>query len=155
MLEHLVGKISNKVLTTVERGAVKKFAEAIGESHPIYTEREYGLKSKYGDNIAPPTFPRTFDYGTIDGLQLPSAGLIHGEQSFDYTRPLVVGESLYCYTRVENYIEKETKTGSLGFLTLLNIGEDENNQMIFQSKIVIILTEKVREAMRHGHHTNT
>jgi len=153
MFEHLAGKKSNKVLTTVERGTVKKFAEAIGENHPIYIDREYGSKSSYGDNIAPPTFPRTFDYGSIEGLELPNAGLIHGEQSFEYKRPLVVGENLYCYSQVESYVEKTTKTGSLGFLTLNNCGEDENGQVIFKSKIVIILTEKVREGMRYGNHS--
>jgi len=154
MLEHLVGKKSNKVLTTVERGAVKKFAEAIGETHPIYTDREYGLKSKYGDNIAPPTFPRTFDYGSIEGLELPKAGLIHGEQSFEYARPLVIGDVFYCSSLVESYVEKTTKTGNLGFLTLLNIGETESGEVLFKSRIVIILTETVRELMKHGNHSN-
>ena len=31
MFEHLIGKRSNKVINIVERGAVKKFAEAIGD----------------------------------------------------------------------------------------------------------------------------
>lgn len=154
MFESLIGKESDKVFTTVERGAVKKFAEAIGENHPIFVDRDYGKASKFGDNIAPPTYPRTFDYGNIKGLELPGAGLIHGEQSFEYVRPLVVGESLYCYTRFENYVEKKTNSGNLGFLTLKNIGEAVDGELIFQSKIVIVLTEKVREGVRHGNHTN-
>ncbi|HET7580461.1 MAG TPA: MaoC family dehydratase N-terminal domain-containing protein [Bacillales bacterium] len=147
MLEHAIGKQSEKVLNDVERGAVKKFAEAIGDPHPIYVDREYGGKSRYKDNIAPPTFPRVFDYGTIEELTLPKAGLIHGEQEFEYKRPLVVGESLFCYSKVENYVEKQAKSGKLGFLTIKNIGEDEAGEEVFSSTTVVVITEAVRGGM--------
>jgi acyl dehydratase len=147
MFEKVVGKSSNRVLNDVERGAVKNFAMAIGDPHPIYVDREFGRRSRYKNNIAPPTFPRVFDYGTIEGLVLPKAGLIHGEQDFTYKRPLVVGETLYCYCVVENYVEKKAQSGRLGFLTIKNIGEDETGDMVFSSKTVVVITEAVRGGM--------
>lgn len=90
----------------MERGAVKKFAEAIGDIHPIYFEEETGRNSRFRNNIAPPTFPRTFDYGVIEGLNLPNKGLIHGEQTFHYERPLLVGEEIVCYSEVKNTLRK-------------------------------------------------
>ncbi|EPR29903.1 hypothetical protein I656_00403 [Geobacillus sp. WSUCF1] len=74
MYQHDIGKRSAKVKNVVERGAVKKFAEAIGDPNPIYWDEETGKRSRYGRNIAPPTFPRVFDYGVIEGLKLPSKG---------------------------------------------------------------------------------
>lgn len=147
MFEDVIGKRSEMVLNEVERGAVKKFAEAIGDPHPLYVDREYGQKSRYKNNIAPPTFPRAFDYGTIKDLQLPEAGLIHGEQEFEYKRPLVVGESLQCFSEVENYAEKQAKSGKLGFLTIKNTGEDEVGGEVFTSQTVIVITEAVRGGM--------
>jgi acyl dehydratase len=96
-----VGRRSTKVKNVVERGAVKKFAEAIGDLHPIYFDEETGRNSRFQNNIAPPTFPRTFDYGAIEGLKLPEKGLIHGEQTFHYERPLLVGEEIVCYSEVK------------------------------------------------------
>lgn len=147
MFEKAIGKRSEKVLNEVERGAVKKFAEAIGDPHPIYVDRTFGKKSRFKNNIAPPTFPRVFDYGTIDELALPSAGLIHGEQEFEYKRPLLVGETLQCYTKVENYFEKQAHSGKLGFLIIRNVGEDETGNEVFSSKTVVIITEVVRGGM--------
>jgi acyl dehydratase len=144
--EH-IGKCSNKVKNVVERGAVKKFAEAIGDPHPIYWDEETGKKSRYQRNIAPPTFPRVFDYGVIEGLKLPSKGLIHGEQRFHYERPLFVGEELYCYAKVEDYYEKQSSMGELGFLVITNYGEDPSGNVIFTSTSTIIITEAVRKAM--------
>ncbi|GLH62529.1 MaoC family dehydratase N-terminal domain-containing protein [Parageobacillus sp. G301] len=144
--EH-IGKCSNKVKNVVERGAVKKFAEAIGDPHPIYWDEETGKRSRYKTNIAPPTFPRVFDYGVIEGLKLPSKGLIHGEQRFHYERPLYVGEELYCYSKVEDYYEKKSSMGELGFLVITNYGEDPSGNVIFTSTSTIIITEAVRKAM--------
>ena len=112
MYTHLIGQKSNKVKNTVERGLVRRFAEAIGDPHPIYMDEETGKQSRYGANIAPPTFPRVFDYGTIEQLDLPKKGLIHGEQNYHYARPLLVGEEVYCWTEIKDYYEK---AGSNGF----------------------------------------
>ena len=54
----------------------------------------------------------------IEGLNLPNKGLIHGEQTFHYERPLMVGEEIYCYTEVKNYFEKKGNFGEMGFLVI-------------------------------------
>lgn len=121
MLQHIVGKKSEKVKNTVERGSFKKFAEAIGDLDPIYSEEEAAAKTPYKRNSAPVTFPVTFDYGTIPDLGLPTKGLIHGEQKFHYSRPLFVGETVYCYSEVKKYYEKKGKFGDMGFLVYSNV----------------------------------
>lgn len=147
MFEEHIGKCSSKVKNIIERSAVKKFAEAIGDPNPIYWDEETGKKSRYKNNITPPTFPRVLDYGVIDGLNLPRKGLIHGEQTFHYERPLLVGEEIYCYSIVENYYEKKASSGKLGFFVIKSFGEEPSGQIIFHSTQTIIITETVRKAM--------
>ncbi|MDQ0199614.1 MaoC family dehydratase N-terminal domain-containing protein [Neobacillus ginsengisoli] len=147
MFKEQIGKQSGKVKNVVERGAVKKFAEAIGDLHPIYFDEETGHLSRYKNNIAPPTFPRTFEYGVIEGLNLPNKGLIHGEQTFHYVRPLLVGEEIYCYTKVKNYFEKKGNFGEMGFLLLENYGEDITGNIIFSSTSTVVISEAVRKVL--------
>lgn len=147
MFHDQIGKKSAKVKNSVERGAVKKFAEAIGDLHPIYFDEETGKRSRYQNNIAPPTFPRVFDYGVIEGLDLPNKGLIHGEQSFHYKRPLLVGEEVYCFSVVKSYAEKKGNFGEMGFLVLESFGEDQNGNMIFSSTSTIVISEAVRKVL--------
>jgi acyl dehydratase len=147
MFEHAIGLQSEKVKNVVERGAVKKFAESIGDLHPIYVDEETGKKSRYKNNIAPPTFPRVLEYGKVEGLHLPNIGLIHGEQVFHYERPLLVGEEVLCYSKVKDYYEKTGTNGIMGFVVLTNNGEDLDGNPIFQSKSVVIITEAVRKAL--------
>lgn len=147
MFKEQIGKQSNKVKNAVERGVVKKFAEAIGDIHPIYIDEETGRNSRYQNNIAPPTFPRTFDYGVIEGLNLPNKGLIHGEQTFHYERPIRVGEEIFCYSKVKNYFEKKGNFGEMGFLVLENYGEDATGSLIFSSSSTVVISEAVRKVL--------
>ena len=147
MFSDQVGKRSTKVKNVVERGAVKKFAEAIGDLHPIYFDEETGRNSRCRNNIAPPTFPRTFDYGVIEGLNLPNKGLIHGEQTFHYERPLVVGEEILCYSEVKKYFEKKGNFGEMGFLILESFGEDLAGNTIFSSTSTVVISEAVRKVL--------
>lgn len=131
----------------VERGMVKRFVESIGDPHPIYVDEATGERSRYGTNIAPPTYPRVFDYGVVEGLQLPKKGLIHGEQVYEYKRPLLVGEELYCFTEVKDYYEKKGNAGLMAFLEVERRGETKDGEVIFTENMVTIITEAVRKAM--------
>lgn len=147
MFETAIGRQSKPVKNVVERNRVKQFARAIGDEASIYVDETVGAVSRYGANIAPPTYPRVFDYGQIDGLKLPSKGLIHGEQIYHYVRPLLVGEELYCYARVADYKEREGKDGRMGIMRIENNGEDSNGQSIFSSTVVIIINEAAIKGM--------
>ena len=147
MFKEAIGKRSSGVKNVVERGAVKKFAESIGDLHPIFVDEEFAKKTRYKKNIAPPTFPRVFDYGVIDELDLPAKGLIHGEQKYHYKRPLLVGEEIICYQEVEEYYEKQGKLGNMGFLVLKQYGETLSEELIFTAEQVVIINETVRKVM--------
>lgn len=145
MLKEAIGKRSNQVKNTVERGLVKKFAEAIGDPHPLFVDEEAGKKSRYEENIAPLTFPRVFEYGTIDELNLPSKGLIHGEQKYHYERPLLIGEVIYCYQEVKDCYEKK----GMIFVVLKGYGDMPEGKNIFTTEQILIITETVRKEMEN------
>ncbi|WP_456279202.1 MaoC family dehydratase N-terminal domain-containing protein [Bacillus sp. AK128] len=147
MYHDAIGKRSEKVRNVVERGAVRKFAESIGDPHPIFMDEEFGKQSRYKENIAPPTFPRIFDYGVIQDLKLPSKGLIHGEQVYHYERPLLVGEELNCYQEVSKYYERKGNFGEMGFLVIKVYGETLAGELVFTADQVVIINEAVRKAM--------
>lgn len=147
MFQEMIGKKSTKVKNIVEKGWVKKFAEAIGDPSPIYFDEAAGLASSHKKNIAPVTFPVTLDYGAIPDLNLPPKGLIHGEQKFHYNRPIYVGETVYCFLKVKDYYEKKGNFGSMGFLVLSRCVEDEQGELVSEEERVLIISEAVRKGM--------
>ena len=147
LFAEFVGSRSQPVRNLVERGAVRRFAEAIADPSPLYVDEEAAGRSRYGNLLAPPTFPRTFDYGRIEGLELPSAGLIHGEFRISYERPLLVGEELLCRMELKDSYDKQGRRGLLGFLVFERTGESADGERIFTTNDVVVVTESVRRGI--------
>lgn len=145
LYKEFVGQRSEAVKNLVERGAVRKFAEAIADPSPLYTDEAAAKRSRYGRLLAPPTFPRTFDFGSVDGLVLPSAGLIHGEFRIEYERPLVVGDEVLCSLELKESYDKESRRGLLGFLIFERTGESPEGELIFTTNDTVVVTETVRK----------
>ena len=145
--ERFVGLRSDPVVNVVEKGAVRKFAEAIGDPNPLYVDEAAAEASRYGGLIAPPTFPRTFEYGEVEGLGPPGQGYLHGEHRIRYERPLLVGEELSCYAEVKDYYEKEGREAPLGFLISERVGESLDGERIFTMLDIAILTPPMRESL--------
>ena len=147
LYERFVGQRSEPVKNLVERGAVKKFAEAIADPNPLYVDETAAKMSRYERLLAPPTFPRTFDYGHIEGLKLPAAGMIHGEFRISYERPLFVGEEALCRMQLDDSYDKQGRRGILGFLVFGRTGESPDGERIFTMNDVVVVTEVVRKVI--------
>jgi acyl dehydratase len=145
--ERFIGHRSEPVVNVVEKGAVKKFAEAIGDPNPLYADEAAAKASRHGGLIAPPTFPRIFEYGEVEGLGPPGQGCIHAEHRIRYERPLFVGEELSCYAEVTDYYEKEGREGSLGFLISERVGESLQGERVFSMLDTAVLTPTMRESL--------
>lgn len=147
LYERLVGLRSEPVRNLVERGAVRRFAEAIADPSPLYTDEGVAADGRYGRLLAPPTFPRTFDYGRVDGLRLPVAGLIHGEFTISYERPLLVGDEVLCSMQLKDSYDKTGRRGLLGFLLFERTGDDPGGERIFTTNDIVVVTEAVRRGI--------
>jgi acyl dehydratase len=80
----------------ITRVKIKEFADAIGDLNPIYREQDAAKAAGHPDILAPPTFPIVLALGG-DSLDDPELGLnwamvVHGEQRFEYRRPLRAGD---------------------------------------------------------------
>ena len=147
LYREFVGLRSEPVENLVERGPVRRFAEAIADPNPLYTDERVAAESRYGRLLAPPTFPRTFDYGSIDGLDLPRVGLIHGEFSISYERPLLVGDEVLCSMQLKDSYGKRGRRGRLDFLVFERTGEDAGGERIFTTNDIVVVTEAVRRGI--------
>lgn len=130
---------SAPVTVEVERGAIRRFATALGETDPACYDVEAARAVGYRDLLAPPTFPITFGGGPIPGLDLPPAGNIHGEQEFAYQRPIVAGDEITVERRLTGTKERTGRSGKMRLVTIESTGTDAAGQEVFTSRQVIIV----------------
>lgn len=138
----LIGKSSHPVANDIEKGAIRRFAEAIGDPNPLYRDEDFAKNTRYGNIIAPPTFSRTFEYGEIEGLAMPKEGLIHGEQEFTYAHPIFVGDVIYCSRRLVNVYERNGKSGKMTFVVFEQEGRNQAGRRCFTALSTVIIREQ-------------
>lgn len=130
----LIGKSSSPQTFEVTREAVQRFMEAVEDP---------ALLSDVPLQYAPPTFPTTFRM-RVPGLELDatSTQLLHGEQEYNYTRPIRIGEQVTCVVRVVDVRERTGRRGPMTFLMLETTGTDSNGQPIFTARSTSIVRTK-------------
>jgi len=124
----LIGRESETVLFEVERGAIRKFADAVQDQTPECVR---------GD-LAPPTFPTTFRMA-IPGLTFDLARVLHGSQEYRYERPLRAGDRVHCRVRVADVYQRKGRLGEMTFLILVMDGSDDSGNPIFSGTTTAIL----------------
>ena len=84
----------------VSRVKIREFADAIGDMSPVYRDRDAAVAAGHPDVIAPPTFAIVITMANSaraladPGLGLNYAMVVHGEQRFEYARPIQAGDVL-------------------------------------------------------------
>jgi acyl dehydratase len=102
----------------VGREKVREFAAAVFATSPLHDDVDAAVAAGYPDVVAPPTFPIVMQEKTLQQLlSHPGAGIdfsrvVHGDQKFEYGRPLVAGDEVIARLRV-------TKIQSLGGHTMV------------------------------------
>ncbi|WP_043808963.1 FAS1-like dehydratase domain-containing protein [Rhodococcus triatomae] len=114
----------------VEAGHILMFARAIGDENPAYTDRRSEAAAEFGDALAPPTFviasaqfnpeyelrPKR-GHAWLGSAKDPSgappddAGWLHAEQHFEYSRPIIAGETLKVTEREGETWDKGSRSG--------------------------------------------
>lgn len=104
----------------IELGKIREFAKAVKDPNPIYTDP--------ARCIAPPTFLMTIAHWIGDlgatrmAVKLDYTRLLHGEQDFEYVKPIRPGDTLTFRSRTKEVFEKQGKRGGS---MLFVIGETE------------------------------
>ena len=144
-LTQLIGTRTSSATVVVERGPIAAFALAVCDQNPIYRDPRASEAAGFDAIPAPPTFPFVMEtWGRFAELQpddqpvgggmlrvlgplMAKGGLIlHGEQSFDYHRPVVVGDVLDGEGPVVDAYSKESKGSTMTFVVTETVWRDHS-----------------------------
>lgn len=126
----IVGKTGKPFSMPIEWGKVREFARAIKDPNPVYYDPELA-KKECGGIPVPVTFLQTAAFWQ-DAESSPGMGgfdlrrILHGEQEFEFYKPIFVGDVLTGQARVADLFEKEGGRG--GKMTFLVVETEYKNQ---------------------------
>lgn len=137
----LIGRESDPILSEVEKGAIRRHAEAVGDPNPLYTDEEAARAAGHAGLLAPPTFPAVLAVNDRfrHSLDLGTRSLLHSEQQFEYGRPLVAGDRIIVRNRVADVQEKSGPSGPMDVIVVEAEGRSPEGELFFRSRETLVL----------------
>ena len=103
---------SDPVVNDIEKGAIIKFAQAIGDENLIFNDEIKARDTNKGGIIAPPTFLRSMNVGAPKvNIKSPYSARVDGGSEWEYFEPVRLGDLI---THFEKIIEVYKRNGRLG-----------------------------------------
>ncbi|WP_326540591.1 MaoC family dehydratase N-terminal domain-containing protein [Pseudorhodoferax sp.] len=126
----------------IERGRLRFFAQAIGETDPVYTDLDAARAAGHADLPAPPTFLFSAEldsgvtFAMVELLGVDLAKILHGEQSFRYGQAVVAGDTVTVRSHIADIYAR--KGGALQFIVKLSEAVNQRGEPVAQLRSVIV-----------------
>jgi len=149
---NLIGKVGDIMIMEVERGAIKKYADAVDDRNPVYWDEEYARNSRYGSIVAPPGFLgwptkwtgsmpiRTRLRDEVSAI-LAQAGYsrgLDGGVEYEFFCPVRAGDVLTALPRIIDIYEREGKAGKLTFSVVETTYTNQNGDLVAKARQSLI-----------------
>ena len=155
-----IGASAGVTVFEVEKGAIKKFADAVDDPNPFYWDEEYAKDSRYGSIIAPPGFfgwpiklPMGATFPVLSKLSgvpetmgdlnaaLAEAGYprgLDGGIEYEFFCPVRAGDILAASSVIKDIIGREGKTGKLVFVITETTYTNQNGDLVAKARATSI-----------------
>ena len=134
-LKKLIGQVQATSVNLIEQGAIQRYANAVGDTNPLYNNVEYAKNSEWGRLMAPPAFGGwPVEAGGLDMIKFVEkliaqgapAGLLDGGVEYEFSAPVGAGDILVSVTKIANIEGRETKMGATMITTVESVFTNQN-----------------------------
>jgi acyl dehydratase len=138
-----IGHVMPAFDVLVERGRLKFFAKAIGQTDPVYVDEAAAQAAGHPGLPVPPTFFFCLEMDAPDPaairnlLGMDYRRLLHGEQGFTYHRMAYAGDVLRYEQRIEDIYDK--KGGALEFVVRKTRITNQRDEHVADLRAVTVL----------------
>ena len=145
--QKFAGKVGELSVRAVEKGSIKRYAEAVGNMNPLYIDEEYARNSRYGAIIAPPGFlgwPAKVGGPFIDKLMMDLVEAMYGAGfpnlldagiDLEFLVPVRDGDILVSLPRVTDLMVRESKEGrKMVFGAIETTYHNQNGQLVIKAR---------------------
>ena len=142
-----IGEVSEPRVIEVEKGQLRFFAKATNETNPIYFDEEAAKAAGHPTLPAPPTFVFSLALGAPakrgnvldaeNGMGVDMRRVLHGEQRFEYHRPIYAGDKVTLITTTSEIYDK--KGGALEFIAQDTTATNDVGELLVSMRVVTVV----------------
>jgi acyl dehydratase len=140
-LRQLIGQSSEPRRFEIEKGQIRRFATAVGETDPIHFDEEAAKAAGFRSLVAPPTFPAALipPEAFMEELGWDLQSLMHRAEEYEYFKPICAGDELTVTQRVSDiYDQPGAGDTSLIFAIIESRATDRRDAPVFKGRRVLV-----------------
>ncbi|MDA1348516.1 MAG: MaoC family dehydratase N-terminal domain-containing protein [Chloroflexi bacterium] len=145
-----IGRDSEPKTYLVEAGAIRRFADAIGDPSLLYRDERAARKSSYGGIVAPPTFLRLFRPSpAIPEFPNPLSSVLDGGSRWEYFEPVRPGDRITVTIRLVDLYERAGSLGNMLFAVRENRFVNQSNALVAVDRDTEIYYDAATKEVEH------
>jgi acyl dehydratase len=138
----VLGVESAPISYEVEKGAIRKFAEAIGDDDPIYHDEKAAQAAGFKTLIAPPTFLCTFRAQDLPDLKIQFGRVrLNGGNEYEYYKPIYAGDTITVTAKYADVTERKGRTGNMVFVITELTFKNQQGEVVAKGRNTGIMRE--------------
>ena len=139
-LKDKVGAVWQSRVYEIEKGMIRRFAQAIDDPNPLWQDEEYAGKTRYGGIIAPPTFVATLGLEQIQQILAStlSETSLHGSTELECYQPVRAGDVVTATTKIADFRQRQGKMGTMTFVTFDITYENQRGELVGRCHQMVI-----------------
>ena len=139
----LIGHEFEPVTVEVEKGQLRFFAKATGETNAVYFDEDAARAAGHPALPAPPTFAFSLSllspepFSTLTLFNVDIGRVLHGEQRFSYSGQIYAGDRITLKQRIRDVYDK--KGGALEFIVQETEAMNQHAEVVGLSTTVTVV----------------
>lgn len=116
-VDELVGFESEPVVKKIEKRAITRFANAIGDPNPLFTNEILARNGPFGGLIASPTFLRSVIPNPLPiRIDYPYTAVLDGGSEWEYFEPVRPGDLITHFVKIVDVYKRDGRLGNMLFV---------------------------------------
>jgi acyl dehydratase len=138
----VLGVESSPVSYEVEKGAIRKFADAIGDEDPIYYDENAAKAAGFKTIPAPATFLCTFRAQELPDLKIQFGRVrLNGGNEYEYYTPIYAGDTITLTAKYADVSERSGRTGKMVFVITELTFKNQHGEVVAKGRNTGIMRE--------------
>jgi acyl dehydratase len=126
----------------IEKGMIRKFAQAVDDPNPLWQSEEYASKSNYRGIVAPPTFTIAIGFELFQEQALGPLFLeetvVNGGTELEQFQPIRPGDVISVSTKIANVYEHEGKKGKRRYVNFETSYHNQRSELVARWRTIAI-----------------
>ena len=142
-MKKVIGVESEPSVYEIEKEPIRRWANAIGDTNPLYHDEAYARKHGYKSLIAPPGFIATYAFPVkaVKPRERLAPSLtrgLNGGNEYEFLKPIQAGDTITMTSKIADIFEREGRLGKMLFSITEHTYKNQHGEVVAKARFTSI-----------------